>query len=175
MGASIPNPGGGGKRSLDAEINLVPFIDLLCSLISFLLMTAVWMQISSLELKQGSDNSEQTEQKEPQAQLKVHIHERGFTIVPPESPEVAISCTSDVCSKSNDQVGEDGKPTTVLQSYYDYGQLALKLEQEKEKLPNQRSVSIVLGDGIPYNDMIKTMDTCLGVGLDGISLSGTML
>ncbi len=46
-------PSSGGKRSLDAEINLVPFIDLLSVCICFLLMTAVWMQISTLQVKQS--------------------------------------------------------------------------------------------------------------------------
>jgi biopolymer transport protein ExbD len=36
-----PNP----KRAVDANVNLVPFIDLLSACISFLLLTAVWVQI----------------------------------------------------------------------------------------------------------------------------------
>jgi biopolymer transport protein ExbD len=49
MGVSLP--GGGGKRGLDFEINLVPFIVLLCCIISFLLVTAVWTQLGKLDLK----------------------------------------------------------------------------------------------------------------------------
>ena len=44
---------GGRRRSLDAEINLVPFIDLLSMCICFLLMTAVWLQIGTLQVKQS--------------------------------------------------------------------------------------------------------------------------
>lgn len=43
----------GRKRSLDAELNLVPFIDLLSMCICFLLMTAVWIQVGSLQVKQS--------------------------------------------------------------------------------------------------------------------------
>lgn len=46
-------PSSGGRRSLDAEINLVPFIDLLSVCICFLLMTAVWTQISTVQVKQS--------------------------------------------------------------------------------------------------------------------------
>jgi len=53
MGASIGPQGNGGKRSLDAEVNLVPFIDLLSMCICFLLMTAVWIQVGSLQVKQS--------------------------------------------------------------------------------------------------------------------------
>lgn len=46
-------PSSGGRKSLDAEINLVPFIDLLSVCICFLLMTAVWTQISTVQVKQS--------------------------------------------------------------------------------------------------------------------------
>lgn len=47
------NGAGHRRRSLDAEVNLVPFIDLLSMCICFLLMTAVWMQVGSLQVKQA--------------------------------------------------------------------------------------------------------------------------
>src|SRR6516162_9600765 len=47
-----PTPQSGRKKSLDAEINLVPFIDLLSMCICFLLMTAVWMEIGGVNVKQ---------------------------------------------------------------------------------------------------------------------------
>ena len=176
MGASIPNPGGnGGKRSLDAEINLVPFIDLLCSLIAFLLMTAVWMQVSSLELKQGSKDDNVTPPEQEQSLLQVFINEKGFTIIPPNNPEIPIVCLSETCTKSRVEPGQNGKPHTVVDSYYDYVQLTAKLQEEKDKLVEQKQISLILSDSVPYNDMIRTMDTCLALGLDDIALSGTML
>jgi len=48
-GARQPN----GKKNLDAEINLVPFIDLLSVCICFLLITAVWIQVGTLQVKQS--------------------------------------------------------------------------------------------------------------------------
>ncbi len=41
------------KRHLDFELNLVPFIDLLSVCICFLLITAVWLQVGSLNAKQA--------------------------------------------------------------------------------------------------------------------------
>jgi len=43
----------GSKKSLNAELNLVPFIDLLSMCICFLLMTAVWIQVGSMQIKQS--------------------------------------------------------------------------------------------------------------------------
>ena len=42
-----------GRKNLDCEINLVPFIDLLSMCICFLLMTAVWIQIGAVQVKQA--------------------------------------------------------------------------------------------------------------------------
>lgn len=74
-GAAPSSPSGnGGKKPLDAVINLVPFIDLLSCCISFLLITAVWVQISWL----GTNS--QTASKNPPPELlavdkeKVHFH-----------------------------------------------------------------------------------------------------
>ena len=51
-GVSMPEGGGGKKRkhALDATINVVPAIDLLSCCISFLLFTAVWTQVSRLQV-----------------------------------------------------------------------------------------------------------------------------
>lgn len=43
----------GGKKPLDAAINLVPFIDLMAVTISFLIMTAVWTQLGRLQVASG--------------------------------------------------------------------------------------------------------------------------
>jgi biopolymer transport protein TolR len=41
------------KRHLDSELNLIPFIDLLSVCICFLLLTAVWLQVGSMDVKQA--------------------------------------------------------------------------------------------------------------------------
>ncbi len=58
-GANLPS-GSSGKKSLDADINLVPFIDLLSVCICFLLMTAVWIQVGSMEVKQAQGTEAQS-------------------------------------------------------------------------------------------------------------------
>lgn len=51
-GGSVGPQQTGRRRNLDAEINLVPFIDLLSMCICFLLMTAIWIEIGSIQVKQ---------------------------------------------------------------------------------------------------------------------------
>src|SRR5687767_6741247 len=105
-GVSVPESGGArGKKSLDLEIPLVPFIDLLSSLIVFLLMTAVWTQIARLELKQGNaappnPNETPPPEKEKTVDLRLELHEKGFTLVEDQLNEVGvIVCTAAPCWK----------------------------------------------------------------------------
>jgi len=52
MAVSIDGGGGDRKKPLHAELNLVPYIDLLTCMVSFLLITAVWSQLARLEAHQ---------------------------------------------------------------------------------------------------------------------------
>jgi biopolymer transport protein ExbD len=53
------------KKHLDFEVNLVPFIDLLSVCICFLLLTAVWLNVGSMNVKQtvGGQPAAETEKK----------------------------------------------------------------------------------------------------------------
>ena len=43
----------GSKKDLNADLNLTPFIDLLSTCVCFLLITAVWIEVGSVEIKQS--------------------------------------------------------------------------------------------------------------------------
>src|SRR5512142_3439450 len=84
-GGGMPEEGGGGKKkkkSLDAVINVVPAIDLLSCLITFLLYTAVWTQISRLQVQQFGSGAPEPAQAEQQKQMIVTlaIGERGMNL-----------------------------------------------------------------------------------------------
>lgn len=182
-GVSIPESGGGrGKKSLDLEIPLVPFIDLLCSLIVFLLMTAVWTQIARLELKSGNAAPPDPDQTPPPKEektvdLRLEVHEKGFTLVEDQLNEVGvIACTASPCLKEETTTDRDGKPVKDLKSAYDYKVLEEKLKELKAKHGEMQKQFVVLcADDIPYQELIKAMDTAIVAGMDGISVSGTAL
>src|SRR5882762_11994465 len=48
MGAAI---GAGDKKSVNVELNIVPFIDLMSCLTAFLLVTAVWVNIAQINIQ----------------------------------------------------------------------------------------------------------------------------
>ena len=53
------------RKHLDFELNLIPFIDLLSTCICFLLITAVWIQVGTMNVKQsvGGQASSETAKK----------------------------------------------------------------------------------------------------------------
>ena len=49
------------RKGLDFEVNLIPFIDLLSTCICFLLLTAVWVNVASMNVKQAVGGQSTTE------------------------------------------------------------------------------------------------------------------
>ena len=81
MGGVSTGGGGGGKRNVDQEINMVPFIDLLMVTISFLLITAVWSSMARMNASaqvpsnKKSDTEPKKKDKEP-AVLHVRVSDK---------------------------------------------------------------------------------------------------
>ncbi len=91
-GASLPSSSSGRKKSLDAEVNLVPFIDLLSVSICFLLMTAVWVQIGNVEVKQ-SHGTEAAEASKQQLELDVRFMRSNRVAVSVKSQGKVVKST----------------------------------------------------------------------------------
>lgn len=85
MGGVDVGDGGGGKRSINAELNLVPFIDLLMVTVAFLLLTAVWVTNSRINADAqvpGPPNPDkELTPQTPEKVLNLHVGESEFTLV----------------------------------------------------------------------------------------------
>jgi len=81
-GVSVDSGKGSGRKSVDSNINMVPMIDLLISVIAFLLMTAVWVQTGKLTASQprSASSPDSTPPQDQQDQLKVMINETGLRV-----------------------------------------------------------------------------------------------
>lgn len=150
-GVSEPTPGGKGKKSLVVELNLVPFIDLLTVLITFLLLTAVWTQTGRINIDQSVQRPQkQEQQKEPPKRLTIMIDKRGYSLKwadePPESVPIAGGS-------------------------YDLEGLVQKLTALKERLPKDPKVVVAPEDTVAYREMIAVMDACMGLGLSNIMVA----
>jgi biopolymer transport protein TolR len=68
-------------EKLNIELNLVPFIDLLSSLVMFLLVTAVWIQISVIPASvQGHDASSTPSSSEPENRTFIRLTSSAYEL-----------------------------------------------------------------------------------------------
>jgi len=142
-----------GVRSLDAPINLVPFIDLLSVCICFLIMTAVWVQISQIEinLPKANEGSGGGSDAPPPFSLTVVVKKNAFGVVAsggslPEIPKTP-----------------DGK--------YDTVKLAEALQNIRNSFPGEHEIIIASDPTIGYEKLVDTMDVAVKHGFDAISLA----
>ena len=141
-------PEGGGKRSLDFELNLVPFIDLLSCCISFLLITAVWTQMGQLETTQKLDGGPGTGEKPKK--VNITIAPAGYELMLPDQDK---TCT----------IARDG-------TKYDVRALKKILEKEKNTVTGQLFIGIAAVDDLQFDLLVDVMDICAGLGLKNVSL-----
>lgn len=143
MGVSIDSGDSGGKKSLNADLNLVPFIDLLVCCICFLLITAVWTQMARIKVSQNKKGSaaEKKEDTPPEMKVKVTvlIGDDGYT--------VTAGAERLVIPKKGDS--------------YDTEKLAERLREIKTRLPNKDDLTMAVEDGIKYRLLIEAMDVAL--------------
>ena len=150
--AGVDIGGGGGKRkSLDSEINMIPMIDLLMVTISFLLITAVWTQLARINADAqvpGPPRPDVEQEKvEPEKQLHVEMRaEDHFTLIWKQGSTTVDSI--DVPRKEDDIKGQGGVVTAVR-----FPDLAAKIETEwKSKGQHSNPTDKKLDQAILHTD-----------------------
>lgn len=78
MGGVDVGGGGGKRKSLDSDINMIPFIDLLMVTISFLLITAVWSHMARInaDAQVPGPPRPDVEQEKTEPEKQLHIEMR---------------------------------------------------------------------------------------------------
>lgn len=146
----------GKKTSTVVELNLVPFIDLMSVCIIFLLITAVWTQVSMIQLG-SSIYSRKTEDK---------------PIIPPPFAEVVLRV--DVLPEGFRLViGKDRFLIPTLGENYDKESLLRKLKQIKERYPEKVDGVTSVRDDVKYKHMVEAMDSLIEAGFDQVSITTT--
>jgi len=154
-GGGAPTPSKGGKKSVDFTVNLVPTLDLLSVLISFLLITAVWTQLARIStdtaVQKSMEKPRQDKEKEKKINILLGVDEMKANLT---GQELKIIKKSDY-------------PDEAKQ----FDELRRTLEDFKKKAGDTKPPVILASeDNIPYRNLIKAMDLCLDVGLTGISV-----
>jgi biopolymer transport protein TolR len=152
MGGINVGGGHGGKKSVDSEIPLVPFIDLLLCCVMFLLVTAVWNQLARLDANQNQPGQQAPNEPPPEEKIKVilQVQANGFVLASSAGDRIEIPKSGDV---------------------YDMEQLREKLQERKRLEPNRKDLVVAPEDGVQYKDVVSSMDMVVGEGFPDMSLS----
>ncbi|MCC6138346.1 MAG: biopolymer transporter ExbD [Bdellovibrionaceae bacterium] len=147
--------GGRGKRASNFEVNLVPFIDLMSVLITFLLITAVWTQVSMIKLGSSlhsKKNTDEVDKTPPNSDvpLRLDVKDAGHRlIIGPKTIEVP--------KKSNGD--------------YDRETLVARLMEIKQVYPDKVDAVVTVEEHLKYDFMIQGMDALLEAGFPAISVA----
>ena len=147
---------GGRGRDPNVELNLVPFIDLMSVLITFLLISAVWTQVSMIQLGASFASPRDPEQKEitpPRIEdlvLKLEIKAGGYVLF----------------------VGKEIRSMPMLNGLYDNEALLADLAKVKQLYPDKVGVKMAISDEIKYEFVVAAMDVGLKAGFSPELLTG---
>jgi biopolymer transport protein TolR len=161
-GGAMPESGGKhGKKSLDAVINVVPAIDLLSCCITFLLYTAVWTQISRLQVSQFGSGVPVPPSGEQQKVflITLTIGERTMqlTTTAGQSFELAVERVP--------RPGGDEKEINLKE-------LEDRLKAIRAANPEAVAITVSPDGTLPYGDLVHVIDVCYGQGLVNVSVAG---
>jgi biopolymer transport protein ExbD len=161
MGGAVAVPEGGGrgrgrKRSLDAMVNVVPAIDLLSCCITFLLVTAVWTQISRLQTTQYGNGAPAAAQA-GKVSITLRLGASGHVLETSDGRTLAVAPLGR---------GAEGEPR------YDWPGLEAKLAELRAAYPDQTALTLAAEDAVRYADLVQTIDACVGAGLANVAVTG---
>jgi biopolymer transport protein ExbD len=145
-GVSTDSGNKGGRKSVDSNINMVPFIDLLVSLIAFLLMTAVWVQSGTLEAMQpaGAPSADTPPNPDQQDQLKIFVQ--------PSEIRVGLSAAD---------------TRTLTDGSNQWDELRTLLRTRRQQNTQTREVWIQPDSAVNYNKIIRVMDVIYEIWAEG--------
>lgn len=153
MGVQVEGGKGRGK-SQNVDLNLVPFIDFMSCLIAFLMITAVWAEIHSLDVEQSVSQDPPTEpppDPPPPPPLTIHVQASGHWI---------------------GRKVEEGVLIPKLGDQFDYAKLEETMVKDHETFPSEDMVVINTDDGMAYEEMMKVLDLSRKIGYPKTLMAG---
>jgi biopolymer transport protein TolR len=139
--------GKSGKRSLNASLNLVPYIDLLTCMVAFLLITAVWTQLAQLKTSRR-DSGDSGDQLPPMTKIALVVGADGINVVVNQDREIVPD--------------KDGRA--------DLGALAVVLKKAKDQHPDKDDIQIASEDAVLFDRLTGVMDTTIAAGFPAVSV-----
>lgn len=145
---------GGGDREVGVELNIVPFIDLMSVCIIFLLITAVWTQVSMIQIGSSiyakrNDTGDVEPPPRSEIAFRLDITEKGYVI----------------------RLGKQVSTIAKVNGNFDDDALEASLKDIKAKYPDKKDAVISVQEQLIYDDLIRGMDLLLNTGFEEISVA----
>ena len=145
---------GGDDDKTTVDLNLVPIIDLMSVCIIFLLITAVWTQVSVIQIGSsiyGKKTSDEKPEPPPKAEIPFRLDVRtdGYRMI----------------------IGRQEMRFPKVGGKYDQDKLTAEVKKVKELYPEKNDAIITVMDELPYETLIGGMDALLTGGFPEISVA----
>lgn len=142
------------SRSKTVDLNLVPIIDLMSVCIIFLLITAVWSQVSMIQIGSsiyGKKSSDEKSEPPPKAEIpfRLDVQRDGYRVL----------------------IGHNTLKFPKIGDQYDQVKLTAELKKIKELYPDKVDAVVTVLDDLPYGTLIGGMDALLTAGFPEISVA----
>lgn len=146
--------GGNNGRSVNADVNIIPFIDLMSVLVIFLLISAVWTQVSMIQIGSsiyGQKTSDEEVKPPPRAEIPFRLDITPFG--------------------HNITIGRNKINVPKLGDKYNLENLVDQLQSIKTTYPEKVDAVITINDELEYMHLISGMDALLTSGFPEISVA----
>lgn len=146
-----------GKKPVNQEIPLIPFIDLLLCCVMFLLATAVWNQLAAINANQqvpGQASTEDAPPEDEKVRLILQVRNSGYVLGSSAGESIDIK-----------------KRVVTDQREFDVDELKTKLAQWKQAWDTREDLIVAPEDGVRYEDVIVAMDVASAAGFTTLSMA----
>jgi biopolymer transport protein ExbD len=157
MGAAV---GAEGKGSVNVELNIVPFIDLMSCLTAFLLVTAVWVNIAQINIQPKGKTRDTVQVQEDDERVTLSI------LVQADKIWVGVSRVNEF--QEIPKAGQEHN-WEQLRKVLDDHRKPGGFFQDREDL--EIAGESTLQSPVRYQDIVRSMDIALQAGFKDVGLS----
>jgi biopolymer transport protein ExbD len=161
MGANI-DTGGGDKKSVNVDINIVPFIDLMSCLTAFLLVTAVWVNIAQINIAPKGKNRDQQIKEDEKPVLSVLVSDERIYIG-------ATRVSGDDATKTIER--GNNRPVDQVWEEFEKDLKGIKGEYFSDRTDIEIAAESHDQHVVNYQDLVSAMDHAIKVGFTDVGLT----
>lgn len=143
------------KKELNFEINILPILDILSVLICFLLLTAVFVQIGTLDTKQAIGDNSTAGAKNPPSLWVTMAADGGVQLSLRDVPKAKVL---------ESRIGKSTKGVN-------WEALEGKLKALRDQYPDLKTSVVRPEANTSYGDVIRVMDRLKQSAFEGVGLS----